>query len=116
MWAETLQTVNSLNTEETLRIPLPHSDNLPPGDNFKLSLKLHAESVGEQELCLLFIYREVCVSHVISNILHLAPSYRMVRSHSKPLSSLDTSQFILFSKQLQRHNPTTLQITCFFSI
>jgi trafficking protein particle complex subunit 8 len=64
MLAEILQTDNSLNSEETLRIPLPHSDNSPmlhPGGDFELSLELHAGSVGEQELCLLFVYREVCV-------------------------------------------------------
>lgn len=118
MRVEMLQTVNSLHTEDTLRIPLPGSDNSPvlrPGDNFELSLQLHVESVGEQELCLLFVYREVCVAHMILNGFDLGCSCRTVQSHSEPLSSVDTSQFIPFSKLLRRHNPATLQIICFFS-
>jgi len=87
MQTEILQSVNSLNTEETLRIPLPHSNNSPalnPGDNFELSLKLHVESVGERDLCLLFVYREVCICHIASNALYLAPStgrFGIISSH-----------------------------------
>jgi hypothetical protein len=41
--------------------------------------------------------------------------HRLVRTHTKPLGSANISQCILFSKPLQRHNPVTLWITCFFS-
>ena len=70
MRAEILETVNSLHTEEPLRIPLPYSDNSPmlcPGANFEFSLQLHVDSVGEQDLCLLFVYREACVSRMVLN-------------------------------------------------
>jgi hypothetical protein len=96
MLGEILQTSNSLNTEETLRIPLPHSDSSPTlhsGDSFEFSIKLHAESVGEQELCLLFIYREVCVFaqyHMSFTLLSLPGWFRVIPSHSA-LSTLHSA-------------------------
>ena len=119
MRAEILETVNSLHTEEPLRIPLPYSDNSPmlcPGANFEFSLQLHVDSVGEQDLCLLFVYREACVSRMVLNGFYLASSYRTVQSYSRPLSSVDTSQYILFLRLPQQHNPATLPIIYSFSI
>jgi hypothetical protein len=87
--AEALQSVNSLNAEEPFRISLSHSDDstLNPGDNFEISLRLHAESTGEQDLCLLFVYREVCISYIVSDIPHLLPVtgwFGRIPNHSAP--------------------------------
>jgi hypothetical protein len=45
--------------------------SLAPGANFELPFVLRANKLGEQELCLLFTFREVC--NVPPDIAHFIP-------------------------------------------
>lgn len=56
---EVMQSHNFLSPEKPYRILLPGSGTFNPGDRLELAVQLHAESVGDQELHLLFVYREV---------------------------------------------------------
>ena len=59
--SETFISDNSLLPRTPYRIPfLPtESPSLSPGANFEVPFMLHANKLGEQELCLLFTFREV---------------------------------------------------------
>ncbi|KAH9064332.1 ER-golgi trafficking TRAPP I complex 85 kDa subunit-domain-containing protein [Lactarius vividus] len=58
--SETFISDNSLLPRTPYRIPFPPTENplLPPGANFEVPFVLHASKLGEQELCLLFTFRE----------------------------------------------------------
>ncbi|GLB36017.1 putative ER-Golgi trafficking TRAPP I complex 85 kDa subunit [Lyophyllum shimeji] len=55
---EVIRSLNSLSPEKPHRIQLSESGAFNPGDSLELAVQLHAESVGDQELHLLFVYRE----------------------------------------------------------
>lgn len=46
---------NTITGQAPYRIPL----TLEPDEELDMNLLLHADRLGEQELCLLFVYREV---------------------------------------------------------
>ncbi|KAL4266576.1 ER-golgi trafficking TRAPP I complex 85 kDa subunit-domain-containing protein [Pleurotus pulmonarius] len=52
-----LRSLNSITSQQPRRIRLPNRSSLQPGDSASISVLLHADGVGEQELCLLFVYR-----------------------------------------------------------
>ncbi|KAI9460993.1 ER-golgi trafficking TRAPP I complex 85 kDa subunit-domain-containing protein [Lactarius psammicola] len=58
--SETFISDNSLLPRTPYRIPFPSTENLSlsPGANFEVPFVLHANKLGEQELCLLFTFRE----------------------------------------------------------
>ncbi|KAH9082196.1 hypothetical protein EDB83DRAFT_2336975 [Lactarius deliciosus] len=58
--SETFVSDNSLLPRTPYRIPFPPTENpsLPPGANFEVPFVLHANKLGEQELCLMFTFRE----------------------------------------------------------
>jgi hypothetical protein len=70
--SETFDSDNSLHPRMPYRIPWVsvESSSLAPGANFELPFVLHANKLGEQELCFLLTFREVC------NILVTAHSQR----------------------------------------
>ena len=50
--------------------------SLAPGANFELPFVLHANKLGERELCLLFTFREVRhVSPDIAHFISLTPRF-----------------------------------------
>ncbi|TBU62053.1 ER-golgi trafficking TRAPP I complex 85 kDa subunit-domain-containing protein [Dichomitus squalens] len=58
---ETLQSPNSLAPRRPYRIPIERlhsSPQLAPGDEMQLPFILHAAHHGEQDLCILFVFRE----------------------------------------------------------
>jgi trafficking protein particle complex subunit 8 len=60
---EVLPSRNSLQSQRPLRVPLPAPSQSPilnPHENVELLVTIHDQSVGDQELYLLFVYREVC--------------------------------------------------------
>jgi hypothetical protein len=59
--SQTFDSDNSLLPRLPYRISLASKDNssLSPGANFELPFVLHANKLGEQELCLLLTFREV---------------------------------------------------------
>ena len=59
--SETFISNNSLLPRTPYRIPFPSTENpsLSPGANLEIPFVLHANKLGEQELCLLFTFREV---------------------------------------------------------
>ncbi|KAH8982598.1 ER-golgi trafficking TRAPP I complex 85 kDa subunit-domain-containing protein [Lactarius akahatsu] len=58
--SETFISDNSLLPRTPYRIPFPPTENpsFPPGANFEVPFVLHANKLGEQELCLMFTFRE----------------------------------------------------------
>lgn len=46
---------NSLSLQQPYHLPM----TLQPGDSTEVSVTIHASQVGERELSLLFVYREV---------------------------------------------------------
>lgn len=57
--SETFISNNSLLPRTPYRIPFPsEKPSLSPGANFEIPFVLHANKLGEQELCLLFTFRE----------------------------------------------------------
>lgn len=60
--SETFDSDNSLLPRTPYRIPWTSVENsaLAPGANFELPFVLHASKLGEQELCFLLTFREVC--------------------------------------------------------
>jgi len=60
--SETFDSDNSLLPKTPYRIPWTsvEDSSLAPGANFELPFVLHANKLGEQELCFLLIFREVC--------------------------------------------------------
>lgn len=60
---ETLLSSNSLRPREPYCLPLDDSgeaSELAPGESMQVTLTLHAAHVGERDLGLLFVFREVC--------------------------------------------------------
>ncbi len=57
-FAEVIRSSNSLSPPKPLRIPTPDG-TLGPGDGISIPLTLHTEVLGEKQLCLFFVYREV---------------------------------------------------------
>jgi trafficking protein particle complex subunit 8 len=59
---ETFDSDNSLLPRSPYRVPLTSMENalLAPGASFELPFMLHANKLGEQELCFLLTFREVC--------------------------------------------------------
>ena len=57
--SETFDSDNSLHPRMPYRIPV-ESSSLAPGANFELPFVLYANKLGEQELCFLLTFREVC--------------------------------------------------------
>jgi len=60
--SETIRSRNLLHPQEPQRIPLhglAQSSILQPGDSVEVTTIFHAESTGTNELCLLFVFREV---------------------------------------------------------
>ncbi|KAF8078759.1 ER-golgi trafficking TRAPP I complex 85 kDa subunit-domain-containing protein [Lyophyllum atratum] len=55
---EVIKSHNSLAPGKPRRILLPDSGTFNPGDSLELPVQLHTESAGDQELHLLFVYRE----------------------------------------------------------
>lgn len=55
---EVLHSNNSLEPRRPLRVPLTNP-TLEPGQNVEVPFTLHSERVGEQDLALLFVFREV---------------------------------------------------------
>lgn len=58
-----MQSSNSLKPADPHRVSLGAPDEsrvLQPGEYVELPFIIHAETVGKHELCLLFIFREVC--------------------------------------------------------
>jgi len=60
--SETFDSDNSLHPRMPYRIPWVsvEGSSLAPGANFELPFVLHANKLGEQELCFLLTFREVC--------------------------------------------------------
>lgn len=60
--SETFDSGNSLLPRTPYRVPLTSIENssLASGASFELSFMLHANKLGEQELCFLLTFREVC--------------------------------------------------------
>jgi hypothetical protein len=60
--SETFDSDNSLHPRMPYRIPRVsvEGSSLAPGANFELPFVLHANKLGEQELCFLLTFREVC--------------------------------------------------------
>jgi trafficking protein particle complex subunit 8 len=56
---ETFHSNNSLSPELPRKVLLGSNGFLLPGDSVELSVYLHAMDLGDQELCLLILYREV---------------------------------------------------------
>lgn len=59
---ERFTSTNSLSPRKPFQIPLDiiHSSDLNPGESINLSLTMHAARAMEQDLSLLFAFREVC--------------------------------------------------------
>ncbi|KAF8273905.1 ER-golgi trafficking TRAPP I complex 85 kDa subunit-domain-containing protein [Lactarius quietus] len=59
--SETFISNNSLLPRTPYRIPIPSTEepSLSPGAHFEIPFVLHANKLGEQELCLLFTFREI---------------------------------------------------------
>lgn len=65
---EILQSSNSLAPRTPYRIPLDvinGSTELAPSESMQIPLILHASHVAEQDLCLLFVFREVCYPELL---------------------------------------------------
>src|ERR1700722_2679054 len=56
---EVFRSNNSLAPQEPYRISLRGASSLVPEDSMEVSLFLHADRIGPQHLCLLFVFREV---------------------------------------------------------
>lgn len=57
-FVEVVRSSNSLSPPRPLRIPTPDG-TLGPGDGISIPLTLHTEMLGDKQLCLFFVYREV---------------------------------------------------------
>lgn len=65
---EVFRSHNSLFSPEPHRIDLSNAQSsLNVGDSMEFYVVLHAEKIAEQELCLLFVYREVCI-HLLPHV------------------------------------------------
>ncbi|RDB28485.1 Transport protein particle subunit trs85-1 [Hypsizygus marmoreus] len=56
---ETIQSLNSLAPGRPHRVLLSDTGEFNPGDSIELPVLLHAQATGDQELRLLFVYREL---------------------------------------------------------
>lgn len=59
--SEVISSNNSLLAAEPFRVPLEsltNSSSIPPGGNVELTVIFHAEKAANDELCLLFVFRE----------------------------------------------------------
>jgi hypothetical protein len=59
---EVIRSPNSLEPQKPYRLSLSgsnHSSILEPGNSVEVSFILHAETIGNHDLCLLFVFREV---------------------------------------------------------
>lgn len=59
---EVIRSPNSLEPQKPYRLSLSglnHSSMLEPGNSVEVSFILHAEAIGNHDLCLLFTFREV---------------------------------------------------------
>ena len=60
--SEVIRSPNSLEPQKPYRLSLSGSDQssmLKPGDSIEVSFILHAEAIGNHDLRLLFVFREV---------------------------------------------------------
>ena len=97
---EVLHSHNSLAPQRPYRIPLKSSQGSPtlyPGDSIEFPVVLHAERLGEQELCLLFVYREVCILHFFFLSILYSLDVRRRQRHSILLAWDDITKFDRFS-------------------
>ncbi|KAH9837148.1 ER-golgi trafficking TRAPP I complex 85 kDa subunit-domain-containing protein [Rhodofomes roseus] len=94
---ETLDSSNSLRRREPYGLPLGDSQgssDLAPGESMQVTLTLHASQVGERDLGLLFIFREVscapfwCVR--VTRPYEVIPVFRLAAS-AEPSRSVDHS-------------------------
>ncbi|KDQ30937.1 hypothetical protein PLEOSDRAFT_1027421, partial [Pleurotus ostreatus PC15] len=89
-----LRSLNSITSQQPRRIRLPNHPSLQPGDSASISVLLHADGVGEQELCLLFVGRRKAISRSIaSSFPHI-----LSQSHSSifPLYDPAAVDFLVF--------------------
>lgn len=57
-----MHSINSIKSQEPFSIPLGRltgSSFLAPGSNVELPIILHADRLEDQNLCLLFVFRQV---------------------------------------------------------
>ncbi|KAJ8702429.1 hypothetical protein PTI98_001141 [Pleurotus ostreatus] len=101
-----LRSLNSITSQQPRRIRLPNHPSLQPGDSASISVLLHADGVGEQELCLLFVYRNELdgVFHPVrvTRSYAVTPSFE-VSAAAEPSQTLDH----LYRLNLELHNSTS---------
>ncbi|KAG9222665.1 hypothetical protein CCMSSC00406_0004579 [Pleurotus cornucopiae] len=101
-----LRSLNSITSQQPRRIRLPNHPSLQPGDSASISVLLHADGVGEQELCLLFVYRNESdgVFHPVrvTRSYAVTPSFE-VSAAAEPSQTLDH----LYRLNLELHNSTS---------
>lgn len=82
---EILHSDNSLTPRMPLRVPLSPSNGSPtlaPGETMEVTVLLHADRLGEQELSLLFVYREVSIFFVFADCYSFPNSrFAMIDRH-----------------------------------
>ena len=69
---EVIRSPNSLEPQKPYRLSLSGSNQssiLGPGDSVEVTFVLHAEAIGNHDLCLLFVFREVCTKYPLSYTL-----------------------------------------------
>lgn len=84
---EIIRSSNSLKPQEPQRLPLNGADGstkINPGESVEVPAILHAETPGDHELCLLFVFREVNMMEFVRDapVCSAILSYRQIRSHS----------------------------------
>ena len=69
---EVIRSPNSLEPQKPYRLSLSGSNQssmLEPGNSVEVSFILHAETIGNHDLCLLFVFREVRTKYSLSYVL-----------------------------------------------
>ncbi|KAJ7596891.1 ER-golgi trafficking TRAPP I complex 85 kDa subunit-domain-containing protein [Mycena floridula] len=55
---EDVESINTLTSRKPYRVSLGEEEYLQAGDSMEISLVLHADQAGDNELCILFVYRQ----------------------------------------------------------
>ncbi|KAJ8483388.1 hypothetical protein ONZ45_g14623 [Pleurotus djamor] len=90
---DVLESSNSLAPQRPVRIRFDKSQSLQPGESASISVVLHADTLGPQDLRLLFVYRDSTVDKAFHS-LRVTRSYEVRPSFdvflgTKPSQSLD---------------------------